>query len=161
MNGRKVVAPAANQRMKLTGTAILVSRGTKASQAAPAAYPFRSAKEGYRVVERYRLERGGVVLGIVTLGEWDGQQGSWHNWGCLEPPGGSDAAIELLSTECRMHDEAMQLELAGGDPTGPLHEATRLQAEFMAPGVALVSLADGTRSAVDEMHTEAERIYWR
>jgi hypothetical protein len=31
----------ANQRMKLTGAAILVSRGVKVLQAAPAAYPYR------------------------------------------------------------------------------------------------------------------------
>jgi hypothetical protein len=30
-----------NQRMKLTGVAILVSRGMKVLQAAPAAYPYR------------------------------------------------------------------------------------------------------------------------
>jgi hypothetical protein len=30
-----------NQRMKLTGAAILVSRGMKVVQAAPAAYPYR------------------------------------------------------------------------------------------------------------------------
>jgi hypothetical protein len=32
--------------MKLTGAAILVSRGMKVLQAAPAAYPYRSAKGG-------------------------------------------------------------------------------------------------------------------
>ena len=32
-----------NQRMKLTGAAILVSRGMKVLQAAPAAYPYRSS----------------------------------------------------------------------------------------------------------------------
>jgi hypothetical protein len=37
------------------------------------------------LVEQYRLERGGVVLGIVTHGEWDGEQGSWHDWGWFEP----------------------------------------------------------------------------
>ena len=35
-----------NQRLKLTGAAILVSRGLKVLQAAPAAYPYRSAAEG-------------------------------------------------------------------------------------------------------------------
>jgi hypothetical protein len=34
-----------NKRMKLTGAAILVSRGMKLLQAAPAAYPYRSASE--------------------------------------------------------------------------------------------------------------------
>ena len=39
-NRRRVVAPH-NKRMKLTGAAILVSRGMKVLQAAPAAYPYR------------------------------------------------------------------------------------------------------------------------
>ena len=39
MNG----GASANQRMKLTGAAILVSRGMKVLQAAPAAYPYRYA----------------------------------------------------------------------------------------------------------------------
>jgi hypothetical protein len=34
------------KRMKLTGAAILVSRGITVLQAAPAAYPYRSAAEG-------------------------------------------------------------------------------------------------------------------
>ena len=33
--------PPQNQRMKLTGAALLVSRGMKVLQAAPAAYPYR------------------------------------------------------------------------------------------------------------------------
>ena len=41
----------ANQRMKLTGAAILVSRGMKVLQAAPAAYPYRSAEEVFGVTE--------------------------------------------------------------------------------------------------------------
>jgi hypothetical protein len=35
----------ANKRIKLTGAAILVSRGMKVLQAAPAAYPYRSARK--------------------------------------------------------------------------------------------------------------------
>ena len=35
----------ANQRMKLTGAAILVLRGMQVLQAAPAAYPYRSQGE--------------------------------------------------------------------------------------------------------------------
>src|SRR5262245_55353774 len=38
-------AAPANKRMKLTGAAILVSRGMKFLQAAPAAYPYRSTAE--------------------------------------------------------------------------------------------------------------------
>ena len=44
--------------MKLTGAAILVSRGMKVLQAAPAAYPYRSAAEGIAgVVSLQRLLR--------------------------------------------------------------------------------------------------------
>src|SRR5262245_60061778 len=50
---RVTLADGANQRMKLTGAAILVSRGMKVLQAAPAAYPYRSpesdAADGDRV----------------------------------------------------------------------------------------------------------------
>jgi hypothetical protein len=41
-SGLSVSAPA-NKRMKLTGAAILVSCDVKVLQAAPAAYPYRSA----------------------------------------------------------------------------------------------------------------------
>jgi hypothetical protein len=112
-------------------------------------------------MERYQLERGGVPLGVVTRGAWDGHQGSWHDWGWLESAQGSEAALGLLAAECRLHDEAVRLELVGGDSAGPLVEAARLQAEFMGPGVVLVSLADGARSALGELHTEGGRVYWR
>jgi hypothetical protein len=38
------VGPPPNQRMKLAGAAILVSRSMKVLQAAPAAYPYRSGR---------------------------------------------------------------------------------------------------------------------
>jgi hypothetical protein len=112
-------------------------------------------------MERYRLERGGVVLGIVTRGEWDGHQGSWHDWGWLERSAEFAAVGGLLAEECRLHDEAIRLEQEGGDATVTLAEAARLQAEFMRPGVVLVALADGAKSVLDELHTEAGRLYWR
>lgn len=43
--------------MKLTGAAILVSRGMKVLQAAPAAYPYRSAKRAHRVEDRTEREQ--------------------------------------------------------------------------------------------------------
>jgi hypothetical protein len=112
-------------------------------------------------MERYRLERGGSVLGLVVRGEWDGHQGSWHDWGWLEPAPGSEPAIEILAAEGRLHDEAVGVEIAGGDPSGLLAEAARLQAEFMRPGVVLVSVASGNRQVVDECHAEGERMFWR
>jgi hypothetical protein len=112
-------------------------------------------------VTRYRFERGGVVLGVVTRGEWDGHQGSWHDWGWLETAPGSDAAIELLTSECRLHDEAVRLEHDGSDPVNLLREAAGLQMKFMEPGVTLVSLMDGERFTLAETHTDGERIYWR
>jgi hypothetical protein len=107
------------------------------------------------------LERGGVLLGIVTRGEWDGHQASWHDWGWLEPVPDATAALDLLTAECRLHDEAVRLELAGGDAASLLAEAAQIQAEFIAAGLVLVSLADGTRSSLDELHAEAGRVYWR
>lgn len=112
-------------------------------------------------MEQYRLERGGVLLGVVTRGEWDGNQGSWHDWGWLEPSADFAASGALLAEECRLHDLAVRLDLEGGDPSVPLAEATRLQAEFMRPGVVLIALADGSQSVLDELHTEAGRLYWR
>jgi hypothetical protein len=44
--------------MKLTGAAILVSRGIKLLQAAPAAYPFRSAAEDVRVAKKRKPQPG-------------------------------------------------------------------------------------------------------
>jgi hypothetical protein len=41
------------KRMKLTGAAILVSRGTKILQAAPAAYPYRSSSRVGSLNETY------------------------------------------------------------------------------------------------------------
>jgi hypothetical protein len=102
-----------------------------------------------------------VPLGVVIRGAWDGQQGSWHDWGWLEPVEGTEAALELLAAESRLHDEAVRVELAGSDAVGPLADADRLQAEFMAPGVVLVSLLDGARSALAELHAEGRRVYWR
>jgi hypothetical protein len=49
--------PPQNKRMKLTGAAILVSRGMKVLQAAPAAYPYRYAATGVRTYDRLRLPR--------------------------------------------------------------------------------------------------------
>jgi hypothetical protein len=112
-------------------------------------------------VERYHLERGGTVLGVVTRGEWDGHQGSWHDWGWLEPAPGAEPAVGLLAAECRLHDEAVRVELEGGDPSGLLAEAARVQAEFVRPGVALVPIAGGGRLAVDECHAEGGRVFWR
>lgn len=112
-------------------------------------------------MEQYRLERGGQVLGVVTREAWDGHQGSWPEHGRLELAPGSELIVNLLAAECRLHDEAVRAELEGGDPTGPLAEAARVQAEFMRPGVVLVSLTSGNLLVVDECHTEGRRVYWR
>src|SRR5437868_5941532 len=45
-----------NKRMKLTGAAILVSRGMKVLQAAPAAYPYRSAAYLRRLYAHISIE---------------------------------------------------------------------------------------------------------
>src|SRR5436189_2730687 len=66
------VEPPSNQRMKLTGAAILVSRGMKVLQAAPAAYPYRSA-----CVSRGILSKGMGVMRhqmpvILAVAFWSG-----------------------------------------------------------------------------------------
>jgi hypothetical protein len=35
------------------------------------------------------------------------------------------------------------------------------QAGFMRPGVVLVSVADGSLRVLEELHTDAGRLYWR
>ena len=52
----------ANKRMKLTGAAILVSRGMKVLQAAPAAYPYRSAREGRGQTTVYNFVTASLTL---------------------------------------------------------------------------------------------------
>lgn len=112
-------------------------------------------------IERHHLERGGSVLGVVTRGEWDGHQGSWHDWGWLEPAPGSEPALELLAVECRLLDEAVRAERAGDDASGLLAEAARAQAEFLRPGVSLLPVAGGRRLRVEECHAEGGRVFWR
>jgi hypothetical protein len=50
--------------MKLTGDAILISRGMKVLQAAPAAYPYRSATEATRMWRVYVLS--GLIACVVA-----------------------------------------------------------------------------------------------
>ena len=95
------------------------------------------------------------MLGVVTRGEWDGHQASWHDWGWLEPSADFAAAGELLAEECRLHDVGVRLMQEGSDPSVPFAEAARLQAEFMRPGVVLIELADGSPWVLEELHTEA------
>src|SRR5438105_15006396 len=59
----------ANQRMKLTGAAMLVSRGMKVLQAAPAAYPYRSASR--RSAVRTLLPALLAVAMIAFAGQFD------------------------------------------------------------------------------------------
>jgi hypothetical protein len=102
-----------------------------------------------------------MILGVVTRGEWDGHQGSWHDWGWLESAPGAEKAIELLVAACRLHEEVVSSELAGGDPTELLANAALVQAEFMRPGVILVSLWNGDRTMLDEFHLDGGCVYWR
>lgn len=109
---------------------------------------------------RYALERDGVTLGVVTRGPWDRNQGSWREWGWLEPTEGSEAAVRLLEEADGLFGEALRLREGGADSAPALARADRIQAEFMGPGVALVSLADGERRALEELHLTQGRVYW-
>ena len=57
----------ANQRMKLTGAAILVSRDMMVLQAAPAAYPYRSAMKPYPHKREELALRKAIVLGSLLV----------------------------------------------------------------------------------------------
>src|SRR5262245_9724221 len=54
--------------MKLTGAAFLVSRGMMVLQAAPAAYPYRSASGGRGVNESQPVARTGALLAFAGVG---------------------------------------------------------------------------------------------
>jgi hypothetical protein len=58
--------------MKLTGAAILVSRGMKVLKAAPAAYPYRSAVPRFPMNEKYHRTQYliGVTAGAACLALW-------------------------------------------------------------------------------------------
>ena len=67
MDASRNSEPPHNKRMKLTGAAILVSRGTKVLQAAPAAYPYRSAGRS-RAEKPARLSGAAIhFLGAVAM----------------------------------------------------------------------------------------------
>src|SRR5436189_3552592 len=72
------VEPPSNQRMKLTGAAILVSRGMKVLQAAPAAYPCRCG-------DHCRGRGGGPIPG------WKGAA-----MNCSVPGCGRAAAVRVI-----------------------------------------------------------------
>ncbi len=110
--------------------------------------------------ERYALDRGDTTLGVVTRGPWDGHQGSWRDWGWLEPDGESRPAIGFLEEEEHLLREVMRLEAERLDSAPVLARAERLQAEFMEPGVELLSLADGKRWGLIEFHLDLCRAYW-
>jgi hypothetical protein len=111
-------------------------------------------------LERHALQRGGVTLGVVTRGPWDRNQGSWREWGWFEALEGSQAAVQLLEEEDDLFHEASRLERERADPVPVLAQADRVQADFMGPGVALVSLPDGGRWVLQEFHLNQGRVYW-
>jgi hypothetical protein len=112
-------------------------------------------------MQDYSLERGGIVLGVITRGPSEGQQGEWRDWGWLEIAPGCEPMIDSLRQENRLFDALVQIETEGGDAASLLAEASQTQAEFMRPGVVLLSVADGNRVIVTEFHVAGERVYWR
>jgi hypothetical protein len=68
--------------MKLTGAAILVSRGMKVLQAAPAAYPYRSAAWRGILVHNKEVYRedtlGNRFTTVVGDADRSLQRGRWH-----------------------------------------------------------------------------------
>src|SRR5262249_37551795 len=79
MAARRLAVGAANQRMKLTGAAILVSRGMNVLQAAPAAYPYRSMQEDGMTDEtpflRAILAKPGDATTRLVYADWLEERG--------------------------------------------------------------------------------------
>jgi hypothetical protein len=80
--------------MKLSGAAILVSRGMKGLQAAPAAYPYRSAKEADSVKLRVFLPWVVVVLAATAVLGCDDSKAKWRAEGRAQAE--SDIAVGKL-----------------------------------------------------------------
>jgi hypothetical protein len=90
--------------MKLTGAAILVSRGMKVLQAAKAAYSYRYAAErhcvndglqpGDRVLDlRAVCRSGGIFVGLITAPVAAGVSGWWWGWCILVALGAAVASF--------------------------------------------------------------------
>jgi hypothetical protein len=112
-------------------------------------------------LEHYELVRGGGTLGVVIRGPWDGNQGSWPEWGWLEPAEAFQVPGRLLGEEEALFEEVMRSATERLDYAPVVAQADRIQAEFMEPGVELVSLADGSRWTLEEFHLDKGRVYWR
>jgi hypothetical protein len=76
--------------MKLTGAAILASRGMKILQAAPAAYPYRSAAEAGGGV---RAEDQDPVRRWRSISDWYAEFAAKPHWGFLAPMVGLTAWV--------------------------------------------------------------------
>lgn len=127
--------------MKLTGAAILVSRGMKVLQAAPAAYPYRSAAEA-RLREEAEYLRLALAMGLVTPDEvvaWADRQIAALD----EPPiqvidvslAGSRPAIEIIGLLAAVP--------GSGDLVAAAHRSLGLfLRRFRAGGISLEQAAD-------------------
>jgi hypothetical protein len=111
-------------------------------------------------MERFRLVRGSDMIGIVTHTSDERVDGGGWDVGWLEPAPGYEAIRHLFEEEQCLFDEAVVAEVqTAGDQHSPewvrlLDTAADLQREIMQPGVWLVSLADGRRREVGELHID-------
>jgi hypothetical protein len=103
--------------MKLTGAAILVSRGIKVLQAAPAAYPYRSAARLEGCMSRKQLVAGLLLVAVVgaNLAVW-----LWRPWDRpWNQSGGQVVAIEgSLPRQFRIREVLRGTGLRTGDILG-------------------------------------------
>jgi hypothetical protein len=111
-------------------------------------------------MHQFRLVRGNVPLGVVTHAPDERIDGSPWDIGAFEPSPDFESVRPLFEQEQRLLDESVRTE----DPPASdrlLESASGLQRQILQPGVCLVSLADGRRLDVEELHIEAGRIFWR
>jgi hypothetical protein len=108
----------ANQRLKLTGAAILVSRGMKVLQAAPAAYHYRSATRGHMTAAQQSALKAFLhslvgVCWVAHCGEADPMAvvaddlvDAWDNW--------NSEMLAVWSPQTHALEEAAISELSDG-----------------------------------------------
>ncbi len=96
----------------------------------------------------FRLTRGQTILGVVTL---DANESDFP-WlvGWLEPSPAYATVRALFEELNRVLDED-----GFDERSGELHE------QVMAPGVKMVSLADGDMAEVTGLNISGNRVSWR
>jgi hypothetical protein len=116
---------------------------------------------------RFHLYRGGVLLGIVAHTPDERVDGGGWDVGRLVPTPAFESVRPFLQSEQLPLDGVMESEADADHDNGMrrseqlLELAGGLQHEIVRPGIWLVSMTDGHRMNVGELHVEADKVFWR